>query len=56
VLTFPRSENFLMIVLAFLFSQGIANSGLAERLLQPLLLRFAKTLGRLSEYLAQKGE
>lgn len=52
VLTFPRSENFLMIVLSFLFSQGIANSGLVERLLQPLLLRFAKTLGRLMALMA----
>lgn len=47
VFTFPRSENFLMIVLSFLFSQGIANSGLADRILQPLLLRFVNSLGRL---------
>ncbi len=52
VFTFPRSENFLMIVLSFLFSQGIANSGLAEKLLQPLLLRFAKSLGRLMALMA----
>ena len=35
ILTFPRSENFLIIVLSFLFSQGISNSGLTRRLFQP---------------------
>lgn len=47
VFTFPLSENFLMIVFSFLFSQGISNSGLTEKLLQPLLARIAQTPGRL---------
>ena len=47
VFTFPRSENFLMILFSFLFSQGISNSGLADRLLQPLLGRAARSIPRL---------
>ena len=47
VFTFPLSENFVMIVAAFLFSQGISNSGLADKLLQPLLARYARTLPKL---------
>lgn len=47
VFSFPLSENFLMIVFSFLFSQGVSNSGLAGRLLQPLLRRYAGTPGRL---------
>ena len=47
ILTFPLSENFVMIAVSFLFSQGIMNSGLAERLLEPLLFRHARTPVRL---------
>ena len=47
IFTFPLSENFLMIVFSFLFSQGISNSGLTGKLLQPLLGRFARTPLRL---------
>lgn len=47
ILTFPLSENFIMIAVSFLFSQGIMNSGLAERLLEPLLFRHARTPARL---------
>lgn len=47
VLTFPLSENFLLIAVTFLFSQGILNSGLAQRLLEPFLSRFASTAPRL---------
>ncbi len=47
VFTFPLSENFLLIAVSFLFSQGILNSGLARRLLEPLLSRFAGTAPRL---------
>lgn len=47
VFSFPLSQNFLMIVFSFLFSQGISNSGLAARLLEPLLRRRAGTAGRL---------
>lgn len=41
VFSFPLSENFVMIAVSFLFSQGISNSGLPGKLLQPLLDRFA---------------
>ena len=51
VFTFPLSENFVMILLSFLFSQGIANSGLLGKLLQPLLLRFARTPSRMILFL-----
>ncbi len=47
VFTFPLSENFLLIVFSFLFSQGISNSGLVDRLLQPMLNRFGRTPLRL---------
>lgn len=47
VLRFPLSETFPVIILAFLFSQGIAKSGLARRLLLPILNRRAGTSGSL---------
>lgn len=40
---FPLSSNFLLIVFSFVFSQGIANSNLAEILIQPLLIRYTKS-------------
>ena len=47
VFSFPISENFLMIACSFLFSQGIGNSGLADKLLGPVLDRFGRTVPRL---------
>ncbi|MDK2867469.1 MAG: hypothetical protein PWP38_1784 [Clostridiales bacterium] len=47
LLQFPLSENFILIVFSFVFSQGIANSGLAELLIEPFLIRNAKTKHRL---------
>ena len=46
VFSFPLSENFILIAVSFLFSQGIANSGLMEKLLLPLLGRWARTPAR----------
>lgn len=43
VFQFPLSDNFIVILFAFLFSQGIANSGLTRRLLQPLFYRWIHT-------------
>lgn len=43
VFQFPLSDNFIVILFAFLFSQGIANSGLTKRLLQPLFYRWIHT-------------
>lgn len=43
VFQFPLSDNFLVVLFAFLFSQGISNSGLTKRLLQPLFYRWIHT-------------
>lgn len=43
VFSFPLSETFPMIVITYLFSQAISNSGLIERIFQPALLRFVHT-------------
>lgn len=43
VFSFPLSENFFLIILTYLFSQGIANSGLVDKLFEPVLLRFSNT-------------
>lgn len=47
ILTFPLSENFIMVAVSFLFSYGISASGLTDRLLAPVISRFAKTPVRL---------
>lgn len=46
VFSFPLSENFWLITLTYLFSQGISNSGLVDKLFEPVLLRFAHTPAR----------
>ena len=43
ILSFSLSETFLMIIVTYLFSQGIANSGLIEKILQPLLIKLVHT-------------
>ena len=43
VFTFLLSENFPMIALTYLFSQGITNSGLIEKVIQPFLGRHANS-------------
>lgn len=43
VFSFPLSETFPMIVITYLFSQAISNSGLIDRIFQPVLLRFVHT-------------
>ncbi len=43
VFQFPLSDNFLVVLFAFLFSQGISNSGLTKLLLQPLFYRWIHT-------------
>jgi di/tricarboxylate transporter len=47
VFTFPLSSNFVLIVFSFIFSQGIANSRLTDKLIQPVLARHVTTLWRL---------
>lgn len=43
IFSFPLSENFFLIILTYLFSQGIENSGLVDKLFEPVLLRFSNT-------------
>lgn len=43
VFSFPLSESFFLIVLTYLFSQVFSNSGLVDKLFEPLLLRFSNT-------------
>ena len=47
VFTFPLSDNFLLIVLSFLFSEGIVKSRLIDKLLKPYIGYFATSLPRL---------
>ena len=43
IFTFPLGETFLMLVITYLFSQAIGNSGILDRILLPLIMRIAKT-------------
>lgn len=43
VLSFPLSATFPMILLCYLFSRGISNSGIAKQLIDPLLSKCANT-------------
>lgn len=43
LLSFPLSATFPMILLCYLFSRGISNSGIAKLLLDPLLSKYAGT-------------
>ena len=40
VFNFPLSEIFIIIIFAYLFSQGISNSKLAQKLLEPYLYKY----------------
>lgn len=44
ILQFPLSDNFIILILSFLFSQGIINSRIAEKLVEPLLFRYTQGL------------
>jgi len=43
IISFSLSETFLMIIVTYLFSQGIANSGLIDKIFQPLLIKLVHT-------------
>lgn len=43
VFAFPLSETFPMIIITYLFSQAISNSGLIDQIFQPFLLKFVHT-------------
>ena len=44
IFMFPLSENFVMIILSFLFSQGIINSGIVEKLIEPILFYYIRSI------------
>lgn len=44
VLFFPLSDNFLLIVFSFIFSQGIINSNLAKKLFLPFINKYSRNL------------
>lgn len=39
IFAFPLSENFFLILITYVFSQGIGNAGLMDKLLTPMLRR-----------------
>lgn len=43
IFSFPLSETFPMIAITYLFSQAISNSGLIDKIFQPLLMRLVHT-------------
>ena len=43
ILSFPLSATFPMILLCYLFSRGIRNSGVAKAVIDPLLSKYANT-------------
>lgn len=43
VFTFPLSETFFLILLTYVFSQGIANSFIMDKLITPRLMKYVKT-------------
>lgn len=47
VYNFLRSDVFLMIIFSFLFSQGISNTNLADKLLKPFLFKYGNSFGKL---------
>ena len=47
VLSFPLSENFLLIIFSFLFSEGIVKSKLIDKLLKPYIGYYATSLPKL---------
>lgn len=46
IFQFPLSDNFVMIVFSYLFSQGFANSGLAKKMIRPMLYKWVNTTPR----------
>lgn len=47
IFAFPLSENFILIIVSFLFSHGIAVSGLTDKYLSPFISKYATTAFRL---------
>lgn len=41
IFAFPLGETFLMLIVTYLFSQAISNSGLVEKAIRPVLARYA---------------
>ena len=47
VFSFLLSESFVIVLFSFIFSQGIANSNLTEKVFQPLISKYAKNVYQL---------
>ena len=47
IFNFPLSELFIVIVFAYIFSQGISNSKLAQKLLEPYLFKYGNSYFKL---------
>lgn len=43
ILMFPLSADFFLILLSFLFSDGVVNSGLIQKLIKPYIHRFIRS-------------
>ena len=43
ILSFPLSSNFFLIILSFVFSQGVINSNLAEKIFLPLINKYSRS-------------
>src|SRR6056297_526574 len=43
IFNFPLSEIFIIIIFAYIFSQGISNSKLAQKLLEPYLYKYGNS-------------
>lgn len=43
VFSFPLSDNFWLIILCYLFSRGIENAHIAEKVMSPFLFRYVNT-------------
>lgn len=42
ILSFPLSSNFLLIILSFVFSQGVINSNLAKKIFLPFINKYSR--------------
>lgn len=47
IFQFPLSTNFVLIVFSFIFSEGIMNSGLTEKLIEPILQKVSNSIVKL---------
>lgn len=46
ILSFPLSSNFFLIIFSFVFSQGVINSNLGEKLFLPFINRYGRNINQ----------